>query len=98
VDFSKARDLFGIIFEIPGAFMKICGLRVDIQEVQGGGALGCTVDRGRREHRAWRHLAGARHTGARARRSSPAGCNRERGETGNSMGCSLGCGRQHGSR
>jgi hypothetical protein len=35
VDFSKARDLFLIIFQIPGAFMKICGLRVDIQEVQG---------------------------------------------------------------
>jgi hypothetical protein len=35
VDFSEARDLFGIIFQIPGAFMKICGLRVDIQEVHG---------------------------------------------------------------
>jgi hypothetical protein len=35
VDFSEARNLFGIIFQIPGAFMKICGLRVDIQEVQG---------------------------------------------------------------
>jgi hypothetical protein len=33
VDFSGARDLFGIIFQIPGAFMKICGPRVDIQEV-----------------------------------------------------------------
>jgi hypothetical protein len=35
VDFSEARNLFGIIFQIPGAFMKICGLRVDIQDVQG---------------------------------------------------------------
>jgi hypothetical protein len=35
VDFSEARDLFEIIFQIPGAFMKICALRVDIQEVQG---------------------------------------------------------------
>jgi hypothetical protein len=35
VDFSEARVLFGIIFQIPGAFVKICGLRVDIQEVQG---------------------------------------------------------------
>jgi hypothetical protein len=35
VDFSETRDLFGIIFQNPGAFMKICGLRVDIQEVQG---------------------------------------------------------------
>jgi hypothetical protein len=35
MDFSQARDLFGIIFQILGAFMKICGLRVDIQEVQG---------------------------------------------------------------
>jgi hypothetical protein len=33
--FSEARDLFGIVFQIPGAFMKICGLRADIQEVQG---------------------------------------------------------------
>jgi hypothetical protein len=35
VDFSEARDLFGIICQIPWAFMKICGLQVDIQEVQG---------------------------------------------------------------
>jgi hypothetical protein len=35
VNFSEARDLFGIIFQIPGAFMKIGGLRVDTQEVQG---------------------------------------------------------------
>jgi hypothetical protein len=35
VNFSKARDLFGIIFQILGAFMKIGGLRVDTQEVQG---------------------------------------------------------------
>jgi hypothetical protein len=35
VNFSEARDLFGIIFQIPGAFMKIDGLRVDTQEVQG---------------------------------------------------------------
>jgi hypothetical protein len=34
LDFSEARKLFGIIFQISGAFMKICGLRVDIQEVQ----------------------------------------------------------------
>jgi hypothetical protein len=33
--FSEARDLFGIIFQIAGAFMKIGGLRVDTQEVQG---------------------------------------------------------------
>jgi hypothetical protein len=32
-EFSEARDLFGIIFQIPGAFMKIGGLRVDTQEV-----------------------------------------------------------------
>jgi hypothetical protein len=31
VGFSEARDLF----QIPRAFMKICGLRVDIQEVHG---------------------------------------------------------------
>jgi hypothetical protein len=35
VNFSKARDLFGINFQIPGAFMKIGGQRVDTQEVQG---------------------------------------------------------------
>jgi hypothetical protein len=35
VNFSEAGDLFGIIFPIPGAFMKIGGLRVDTQEVQG---------------------------------------------------------------
>jgi hypothetical protein len=35
VNFSEARDLFGIIFQIPGAFMKIGGLQVDTQEVQG---------------------------------------------------------------
>jgi hypothetical protein len=35
VNFSEARDLFGIIFQIPGAFMKIGGLWVDTQEVQG---------------------------------------------------------------
>jgi hypothetical protein len=35
VIFSEARDLFGIIFQIPGTFMKIGGLRVDTQEVQG---------------------------------------------------------------
>jgi hypothetical protein len=35
MNFSEARDLFGIIFQIPGAFMKIGGLRVDTQEVQG---------------------------------------------------------------
>jgi hypothetical protein len=33
VDFSEARDLFGIIFSNSRAFMKICGLQVDIQEV-----------------------------------------------------------------
>jgi hypothetical protein len=33
VNFSEARDLFGINFQI--AFMKIGGLRVDTQEVQG---------------------------------------------------------------
>jgi hypothetical protein len=35
VIFSKARDPFGIIFQIPGVFMKIGGLRLDTQEVQG---------------------------------------------------------------
>jgi hypothetical protein len=35
MNFSEARDLFGIIFQIPGAFMKIGGLRVDTREVQG---------------------------------------------------------------
>jgi hypothetical protein len=35
VNFFEARDLFGIIFQIPGAFMKIGGLRVDTQEVHG---------------------------------------------------------------
>jgi hypothetical protein len=35
VNFSEARDLFRIIFQISGAFMKIGGLRVDTQEVQG---------------------------------------------------------------
>jgi hypothetical protein len=35
VNFSEGRDLFGIIFQIPGSFMKIGGLRVDTQEVQG---------------------------------------------------------------
>jgi hypothetical protein len=35
VIFSEAGDLFGIIFQIPGVFMKIGGLRVDTQEVQG---------------------------------------------------------------
>jgi hypothetical protein len=35
VNFSEGRDLFEIIFQIPGAFMKIGGLRVDTQEVQG---------------------------------------------------------------
>ncbi len=35
MDFSEARDLFGIIFQIPGAFMKIGGLRVDTHEVHG---------------------------------------------------------------
>jgi hypothetical protein len=35
MNFSEVRDLFGIIFLIPGAFMKIGGLRVDTQEVQG---------------------------------------------------------------
>jgi hypothetical protein len=34
VNFSEARNLFGIIFQIPGAFMKIGELRVDTQEVQ----------------------------------------------------------------
>jgi hypothetical protein len=33
VNFSESRDLFGIIFQIPWAFMKIGGLRVDTQEV-----------------------------------------------------------------
>jgi hypothetical protein len=44
-----------------------------------GGALGSTVDRGRHGHSAWQRLAGARRAGARARRSSSAGRNRERG-------------------
>jgi hypothetical protein len=35
-----------------------------------GSALGSTVDRGRRGHRARRCLAGARHTGARAHRGA----------------------------
>jgi hypothetical protein len=35
VNFSEARNFFGIIFQIPGAFMKIGGMRVDTQEVQG---------------------------------------------------------------
>jgi hypothetical protein len=35
VNFSEASDLFEIIFQISGAFMKIGGLRVDTQEVQG---------------------------------------------------------------
>jgi hypothetical protein len=60
------------------------------------GTLESTVDCGRRRHKARRRLAGARHTGARARRSSPAGHNRERGDTGNSMGCSPTRGRQRG--
>jgi hypothetical protein len=34
VNFSEAMDLFGIIFQIQGAFIKIGGLRVDTQEVQ----------------------------------------------------------------
>jgi hypothetical protein len=33
--FLRLGTFFGIIFQIPGAFMKIYGLRVDIQEVQG---------------------------------------------------------------
>jgi hypothetical protein len=33
VNFSEAMGLFRIIFQIPGAFMKIGGLRVDTQEV-----------------------------------------------------------------
>jgi hypothetical protein len=33
VNFSEARDHSGIIFQIPGAFMKIGGLRVDTPEV-----------------------------------------------------------------
>jgi hypothetical protein len=35
MNFSEAMDLFGIIFQIPGALMKFGGLRVDTQEVQG---------------------------------------------------------------
>jgi hypothetical protein len=35
LNFSAARDLFRIVFQIPGAFMKIGGLQVDTQEVQG---------------------------------------------------------------
>jgi hypothetical protein len=35
VNFSEARNIFGIIFQILGAFMKIGGLRVDTREVQG---------------------------------------------------------------
>jgi hypothetical protein len=42
VNFSNARDLFGINFQIPGAFMKIGGQRVDTQEVKGPF---CNVDR-----------------------------------------------------
>jgi hypothetical protein len=35
VNFSEAVDLFRIIFQISGAFMKIGGLWVDTQEVHG---------------------------------------------------------------
>jgi hypothetical protein len=110
--FSEARDLSGIIFQIPGAFVKICGLRVDIQEVQrpfckvveikefpdliyNGKFRGPSPRCGGPAVRSgpwW--TAGARHMGTRAHRSSPAGRNRERGNTGNSMGCSPRHGRQ----
>jgi hypothetical protein len=63
-----------------------------------GGALGSMVDHGRLGHRVRWRLAGAWHTGARAHRSSPAGHNRERGDTGNSMGCSPGPERQRGGQ
>jgi hypothetical protein len=96
--------------------MKICGPRVDIQEVQGpfckvveikefpdliyngkfrGPSPRCSGPAARSGPR-W--TTGARHTGARAHRSSPAGRNRDRGDTGNSIGCSLGRGRQRGGR
>jgi hypothetical protein len=35
VDFSEARDLFGIIFQIPGALMKICGLQLIFKKYRG---------------------------------------------------------------
>jgi hypothetical protein len=35
VDFSEARDLFGIIFQIPGAQLQNQGLRVDIGKDEG---------------------------------------------------------------
>jgi hypothetical protein len=35
VDFSEARDLFGIIFQIPGAQLQNWGLRVDIEKDEG---------------------------------------------------------------
>jgi hypothetical protein len=35
VNFSEASDISGIIFQIPWAFLKIGGLRVDTQEVLG---------------------------------------------------------------
>jgi hypothetical protein len=127
VDFSEARNLFGIIFQIPGAFMKICGLRVDIQEVQGpfckvveikefpdliyngkfrgpsprcGGPMvhsgprwtvgGADTGRGGAlsTRGTWAlGLAGAHWRGATGR-----------GDTGNSIGCSLGRERQRGGR
>jgi hypothetical protein len=91
--------------------MKICGLRVDIQEVQ---MSFCKVAEIKefldliynRKFRGSSPRCGgpaARSgpwwtTGARAHRSSPAGHNRERGDTGNSIGCSPGRGRQRGGR
>jgi hypothetical protein len=98
----KIRGLWVDIREEHGAFCKVAGIKEFpnlIYTVRWtGGALGSTVDRGWRGHRARRCLAGGWHTGARAHRSSPAGRNRERGDTGNSMGCSPGRGRQRGGR
>jgi hypothetical protein len=35
VDFSEARDLFGIIFQILGASLQNYGLRVNFEETEG---------------------------------------------------------------
>jgi hypothetical protein len=35
VDFSEARDLFGIIFQFRGASLRNYGLRVNFKEIEG---------------------------------------------------------------
>jgi hypothetical protein len=57
-----------------------------------GGALGSMVDRGRHGHWARWRLSDARRAGARSRRSSPVGCNRERGTRGSRWAAHQGAG------